>query len=123
MTYAFARRGPIWVTTRLELGAHERLCQFILDTGAERTLLSLTVARQLQMPLEPGGGIWTASRRDTVSAGRLDRLDALGITRRQFGVLVGALPEALRLDGLLGLDFLRESRLAIDFRAGTLTVS
>jgi hypothetical protein len=38
--------------------------------------------------------------------------------RDQFLVAVGKLPRGLRIDGLLGLDFLQDTKLAIDFRRG-----
>src|SRR5438874_1974268 len=44
----------------------------------------------------------------------------LGRTRSRMGVLAHSLPPSARIDGLLGLDFLRSRRLTIDFSAGTL---
>jgi hypothetical protein len=37
-------------------------------------------------------------------------------------VVVHTVPSATRIDGLLGLDFLRDRRLISDFRAGEITL-
>ena len=46
------------------------------------------------------------------------RIEALGQTRTDFGVLGHTLPSSAGVDGLLGLDFLEGRMLTIDFREG-----
>ena len=51
------------------------------------------------------------------------RISALGQTRRDFTILGHTLPPSAGIDGLLGLDFFRGTRLAIDFRKGIVNLS
>ncbi len=52
----------------------------------------------------------------------LNRMSALGQHQIGIRVLAFDLPQATGVDGLLGLDFLRDSRLTIDFRPGEITL-
>jgi hypothetical protein len=53
----------------------------------------------------------------------LDRSAALGQTRTGFPVLCLALPPSAAIDGLLGLDFLGEQSVTIDFRSGGISLA
>ena len=50
-------------------------------------------------------------------------ITALGRTLKNFPVLCHSLPAGIMVDGLLGLDFFRGARLAIDFRKGIVSLS
>ena len=96
--------------------------RFLVDTGAERTLIAAEVAAQLGLP-------------------RGRKVLVEGITRREPGVLVEirslrmgslvcsnleipVLPRALlNVDGYLGLDVLDEHRVVLDFKAETISVT
>lgn len=52
----------------------------------------------------------------------VDRVEALGKAATNMRVLCHTLPSRAGIDGVLGLDFLRDTRLVIDFRAGLLTL-
>ena len=67
--------------------------------------------------------IRTASGIETVAEIALDKIKALDGQRLAFPVLAHTLPEGARVDGLLGLDFLREQKLEIDFRLGRITLT
>ena len=54
---------------------------------------------------------------------KLQRLVAMGQERLDLPVLAHTLPPTAGIDGLLGLDFLRERLLEIDFRRGLLSLS
>jgi hypothetical protein len=43
-------------------------------------------------------------------------LEALGKRRRGMEIVAHSLPKGASVDGLLGLDFLRRTKLTIDFR-------
>jgi len=62
--------------------------------------------------------ITTAERTTRVPKIPVDALEALGLRRSQLPVLAVPLPPTIGVDGLLGLDFLRDNRLTIDFRKG-----
>lgn len=123
MTYRFGRSGLILVTCRLATPTDSVLCNFALDTGATRTLLSAERAATLRLPLMSRERIATASGIESSRQASVGRIDALGLTRRDFGILVLPLPGAVGVDGLLGLDFLRDTRLTIDFRRQTIQIA
>jgi hypothetical protein len=52
----------------------------------------------------------------------IDRLEALGQMRTSFEIVSHTLPPSALIDGLLGLDFLRDQRLTVDFRRGLITL-
>lgn len=123
MTYSFRADRVILVTSRLATESAAVLCTFALDTGATRSIVTTSRAATLDLELKPAPPVVTASRTERPEQGVLARFDALGLVRRDFGILVMDLPAATGIDGLLGLDFLRDTRLTIDFRAGVLSLS
>ena len=52
----------------------------------------------------------------------VSKLEALGQTREDVPILAHTLPPTATVDGVLGLDFLRDHVLNIDFRLGRLTL-
>ena len=96
-----------------------------LDTGATvttiRTASLLLIGYDLgtdlrRVPLTTGSGV------EFVQSVRIDRLEALGDYRESFPVLAHTLPPSAGVDGLLGLDFFRDRKLTLDFRAGSITL-
>ncbi len=59
----------------------------------------------------------------TVPRIMLNRLSALGQHQIGLGVLAHDLPVTANVDGLLGIDFLRNKILTIDFSAGSITLN
>jgi len=100
--------------------------RFALDTGATRTVVNADAVARLgydDTDMTPGATILTGSGAAQARLVRLERLTSLGLTKVGPVVFVHRLPVQARIDGLLGLDFLRESRLTIDFRAGTIELA
>lgn len=93
-----------------------------VDTGASFTLLSPAVLSSVGAHPLAGRGLRIASVSGLVapSISELSWLGCLGHRRDAFPVLAHALPPAARIDGLLGLDFLRDHRLTIDFASDTI---
>ena len=98
--------------------AHLRLA---LDTGATTTLIRPAhlealgydpALTQERVQMTTGSGVEFAARLP------LTRITALGCSREELRVLSHTLPPSATVDGLLGLDFLREGRLEVDFRTG-----
>ena len=91
--------------------------RFLLDTGTTKTILSTKIADSLGIPkghietlLSPGGNLLVTVR-------RLDSLE-LGVTRiADIDIAVGNLPfmKSLKVDGLLGSDYLRRFKISIDY--------
>jgi hypothetical protein len=95
----------------------EQRCRLALDTGAVHTLIRPGLLALVghttvvdQIPLSTVGNAVMADRV------LVRELWALGKVQRDVLVVSRDLPRELRIDGLLGLDFLRNSRLTIDFR-------
>jgi hypothetical protein len=61
----------------------------------------------------------TVSGRELSPKFEVSRIEALGQSRDSFPVLSHTIP-LTNVHGLLGLDFLNQRRLTIDFRAGTI---
>jgi predicted aspartyl protease len=97
-----------------------------LDTGATKTLIN--VAHLVSLGYEPSNEsnrvqVTTGSGIEFAPLVKLQRVMALGQERTDLPVLAHTLPPTTGIDGLLGLDFLRERLLEIDFRKGRLSLS
>jgi predicted aspartyl protease len=91
--------------------------KFLLDTGANKTILSKDVADSLGLPEGGVQRLLSASGSLPVTTRRLDIL-RLGVTRAEkVEIAVGNLPlmKTLHLDGLLGGDYLRLFKISIDY--------
>jgi len=64
--------------------------------------------------------IVTASGREDLRRIDVNSISALGVSRSGLRVVCRQLPDGLRVEGLLELDFLRGRRLEVDFAAGTI---
>jgi hypothetical protein len=94
---------------------------FVLDTGATMTCLALRTAEQLALQAEPGavgygagiggGGRFEIVRLDSLRIGVVEAHDMLGCTLDLSEIhAIGT-----DIDGLIGLNFLREFSVVIDF--------
>jgi predicted aspartyl protease len=96
--------------------------QFVIDTGADRTVIADDVVRQLalrvgnQVMVE---GVVRTVRADTVRVQKM----AVGVVERE-GLDTPVLPrEQLQADGYLGLDVIDGYRVTLDFKNSELTLS
>ncbi len=114
--------GLIVVPTEIEGPTGSAILRLALDTGATSTVVNsgLLVAIGYDLALAPdrvemttGSGIEYAPRLAII------RLTAIGHSRENVFVLGHTLPQSTGVDGLLGLDFFRNSVLTIDFRDGS----
>jgi predicted aspartyl protease len=97
----------------------------ILDTGATTSLIKETVLLALGYDLANVTDrvqMTTGSVVTSVPRVVLTRLTALGQHQFGFRVLSYTLPSIVSVSGLLGLDFLRDRTLTIDFRGGLITL-
>jgi predicted aspartyl protease len=98
---------------------------FILDTGAGTSLLSLELAEKLKVKVlgskqgQSAGGAVSVSlaKIDSVTVGnaRLTDVDVGIVDLKQIGTTVGA-----KIDGDLGYNFLKSYRISIDYEKGQL---
>ncbi len=126
MSFPFnPKQGPILVKAEVTGPDRTLVLQLILDTGATTSLLSEAVLVAL------GYDLATVNDRVDMTTGTLvtsvprvilTRLTSLGRHRFGFPVIAHTLPASAAVHGLLGLDFLRDGVLAIDFRTGRITL-
>ncbi len=103
-------------------GRRRRL-KVALDTGATYTMIPWEIAQALGYHPERSRRrieLMTASGMVIVPLVKVKEIRALGQTVRELDVLVHDLPPGGRVEGLLGLNFLRSFKLTLDFKQGTL---
>ncbi len=95
--------------------------QFIIDTGADRSVISRELADKLALPQSGIATLHSMGGVDEVKTVRIDKLQvASNIVRN---VKAPALwRRHLGADGLLGIDALKNQRIVLDFAAQTMTV-
>jgi predicted aspartyl protease len=101
------------------------IARLILDIGAEVTMISPQLA-------ERAGINWKRARKHALMSGvtgttiiplvRIQRLIALGKTQRNLRVICANLPPPIQVDGLLGLDFLSQYNVHLNFLDGYLEI-
>lgn len=126
MTFKFdPRQGLVVVSAELFGPLGSGVLRLALDTGATTTMIN--VGHLVAVGYDPGLAsdrvqVTTGSGMEFVPTLEVSRLDALGQTRTAFSVLSHTLPPSSGIDGLLGLDFLRDQSLTIDFRRGNIAL-
>ena len=103
----------------------ERTLRLALDTGCSRTIIPFEAAEAIGC--DPGGfnsrtRIITGSGIEIVPVVSLKSIKALGMTIKNLEVACHDLPEEGFVDGLLGLDFLNNFKLTINFRKGIISL-
>ena len=126
MNFPFdARQGLIVVRAELSGPSGTAILRLALDTGATSSVINvgLLVALGYDPSLSPeriqvttGSGVEFAPRLT------VERVNALGQQRTDFPVPGHTLPPSAGVDGLLGLDFMRECQLIVDFRHGQVSL-
>lgn len=95
--------------------------RFVVDTGAERTVVSSTVARILALPHVKDIRIEGVTRPTVTETVRVADLTLGEIQRKDMEIPV--LPDSwLQADGYIGLDTLGENRIILDFKNHKLSV-
>jgi hypothetical protein len=96
----------------------------LLDTGSAGSLLSADELLKINVSLEPHDPlrrIRGVGGSEFVFIKTLDRLTVGALSASAFAVEVGALDYGFPLHGILGMDFLRQTRAVINLDALTLT--
>ena len=127
MSFSFnGQRGLIVVHAELFGPTGSVVVRLALDTGATGSMIStgpLTAIGYDPSLVSERIQVTTGSSVEYVPRLALSRLVALGQERQQFPILCHTLPASATIDGLLGLDFLRDQELNLDFRKGQLTLT
>ena len=126
MTTAFDPTEGLVVVSACVWGpSGDRVLRLALDTGATSTILSSAILVAVGYAPAPSGErvrMTTGSGVEYVPLVNVERILALGTQQMDFPVISHTLPPTASVDGLVGLDFFREQRLTIDFRAGEITL-
>ena len=95
--------------------------EFVVDTGANRTVISTELAQSLKLPVAGRAEVHGIAGIEASSTALIDRLDVGRVNSRRLHA--PTLTRArLGADGLMGVDVLKNRRLAIDFRRNTITI-
>lgn len=123
----FNPKSPvIVVSVELENKGVKVYSKLVLDTGATYTMVSWGIAEYLgfkfrdklkTVPLN------TASGEIRAPLMKMQEVSTLGMTAKNVEVIIHNLPASARVDGLLGLSFLRNFNLKIDFKNGFLELN
>jgi predicted aspartyl protease len=94
---------------------------FVLDTGATFTCVEVGIARRLELP-EARGVVGVGAGVGAAGQLQLVRIDSLRVGEAHVEGLTGCALDlahmgavGIRIDGLLGLNFLRNFRVTVDF--------
>jgi hypothetical protein len=120
-----AQRGLIVIPTRLWGPQGDVVVRLALDTGATRTMINrdpLVFIGYDPAGIGPRVEVTTGSGVEFVPELSIRSVQALLQTRADFAVLCHTLPPSATVDGVLGLDFMRDRRLIVDFRAAAVSL-
>lgn len=95
--------------------------QFVIDTGADRTVISRELADKLGLPDSGKARMVSMGGTDEV---RLVKIDRLGVSTSELRHVQAPALAARHLgaDGLLGIDSLKNQRIILDFMQATMTL-
>lgn len=109
------------LTVPVKIGARGPF-QFLIDTGAENTVLSSGVVSTLALPVSGRVKLTGVAGSEMVDTVEVDQID-LG-KRSYYGILAPVLESGdIGADGIIGLDSLQGQRVQIDFRKGVMAVA
>ena len=96
--------------------------KLVLDTGASLTMLPwwIAIALGLKIDLTRLISTTTASSVETSPLTMIPKVTVLGKSVRNVSCLIKDLPPESGIDGLLGLSFLKNFKLSLDFKRGSL---
>jgi hypothetical protein len=118
----FAQAEPAKLLTVPVMLAGRGPFHFVVDSGAERTVLADDLAASLNLAKAGRASVVGIVREIPADTVALPRLDAGGVTARDLRLPV--LPRTwLQADGYLGLDVIDDHRVSFDFRRNTLELN
>ncbi len=95
--------------------------EFVIDTGANHTVIATELAQALKLPAAGRAEVHGIAGIEASSTAMIERLDVGRVSSRRMQAPTLARGR-LGAEGLLGVDVLKNRRLAIDFRRNTITI-
>ena len=123
--FLFNPQGPSIALRAVVDGKVSRIVTLILDTGASYTQLPWRILHAIGSDPKAGARVArvvTTSGVEVPSVARVKRLHALGKSVDNLEVLCHDLPPEARVDGLLGLNFLRNFNVSLRFKEGVVEI-
>ena len=123
MVHTFEREAPVIVIDVTLYGDGRKKLEMALDTGATYVMIPWEIADVLGYRPESSKEritLVTPSGIEKVPLVTVQSVSVLGKSANDVKAVVHDLPQRSYVDGLLGLSFLKNFRLAIDFREGCL---
>ncbi|MHC4249550.1 MAG: retropepsin-like aspartic protease family protein [Planctomycetota bacterium] len=96
-----------------------------LDTGARLSVISPATAEELGFgadDLEPSITVTGATGATPAAMVKIDSVSVLGLEVEKVRAICHTLPPRLRLDGILGLDYLKHFNITINHEAETVAL-
>jgi len=113
--------GLVFVRVKVSCADREVFLNLALDTGASGTIVSAKKLQEVGYDLDkPEDEVYitTGSGLIFVPKITIEKLMTLGKEKTNFQIIAHDFPPTSSVDGVLGLDFLRENVLTIDFVKG-----
>jgi len=113
----------IFVETRLKSRV-TAIANLVVDTGASYVVLPWRLVTSIGIGIDPKKTlqITTATTVETVPKVTIPEMTVLGKSVKNIEAVIKDLPPQSPADGLLGLSFLRNFKLTIDFKKGLLSL-
>lgn len=114
----------IIVKAKIEAPRGIQFANLVFDTGASLVMLPWDIAIGVGLVINPKRTIktTTASSVETSPLTTIPAVSVLGMTVKNVGCIVRDLPPSSNVDGLLGLSFLRNFNVTINFEKGILSL-
>ena len=112
-----------YVLINKNVKVHSKL---VLDTGATYTMISWEMAEKLGLSAARTTEkitFFSASGEIQSPLVKIEKIELGGIVVKDVKAVIHTLPEGSKVDGLIGLNFLRNFEVNLDFKKGVITLS
>lgn len=125
MTTKIVKEGGL-IIVEIKIKGIEKIYQgnFVLDTGATYTTISKELLLSIGYKNNDFGekiNLGTAGGRSSARWIKVKSFSSLGLIRSNFNIISADFPSNLMIDGLLGLDFIKNHILKIDLKKNTIS--